>query len=126
MGRGNSADAASVAATGVQSPSAFVRLRRDEKSKVQSRGGECCSSTLDPRPCLDRDASLESQFQPGDGEKLRTADAEAFFFQCADRGVSGLPWSRTENGFRRASHCAGRGKIAGTGRGSAVAARRQK
>ena len=59
--------------------------------------------------------------QPGHGQELRSADAQAFFVQCPGGRVPGLPRPRPENGFRRKPGRARPGTAARQ-RGPAVAA----
>src|ERR1041384_8368535 len=74
---------------------------------------------------MDRNAPLKPHVQPGDGQKLREADAKTFFLQRSSRRVSGLPRHWTENGFRRGLDRARPGEVARTRRGPAVATRRE-
>src|SRR6516165_3801386 len=74
---------------------------------------------------MDRDAALESEPEPGDWQKLRAADAEAFLIQLAVRRVPGVSRAGTENGLRRRTGRARPRKVARTGSRAPMAARGQ-
>ena len=117
----------------VQSPKSKVGSRRQAQPEVRARTTHHAArrrlpqpSTLNPQPSrLDRDAPLQPQPQPRDGQELRAADAQALLLQCARGRLPGLPWAGAEAGLRRGPGGARPGEVARTGRDSAVAAGRQ-
>ena len=83
-------------------------------------------STRHPQPaCVDRDAPLQPQPQPGDRQELRAAHAQTFLLQCSRRRLPGLPRAGPEAGLRREPGGARPGEVARARRDSAVAAGRQ-
>ena len=109
----------------------FTLHQLPEESKVQSPKSKVAKPRGQPQPAIrnpqsnvDRNAALEQNVFAGDGQELRSADAETFFLQRARRRVPGLPRPRPENGFRRGARRAGSRRAAGK-RHPAVAARGQ-
>ena len=110
-----------------------IRVRLSDSVETALNGAKaacCCCSSRATAPGADGSAWTESlhsnrNYSPATGQSFEHADAETFFLQFAAGGVPGLPRPGAENGFRRASDRARRGKIAGKRRGPAVAARRQ-
>ena len=73
----------------------------EESNSPESKASEAAAigSPATAGTELDRNPALEQNVFARDGQKLRSADAETFFLQCARRRVPGLPRPRPENDF---------------------------
>src|SRR6266542_3486301 len=107
MGRGRLAGVASGGGQRVQSPESKVQSRRPFYTQYPGSSIQDPVSTIVTRRAsfvtflrLDRNAPFQPQPESGDGQELRAADAETFFFQRAGRSLSGVSWPGPEDGIR--------------------------